>query len=97
VVAGTVAPIITCNKRGTNCSSTSEDFGLARYNADGSIDTSFGNEGVVITDIEGSDGISNVDRLRDLIIQADGQIIVSGMSAADEYSDYDWALARHHQ
>lgn len=49
------------------------DFALARYNADGSLDATFGTGGIVITDM----GTHN-DFIRDLGIQSDGKIVVAG-------------------
>jgi uncharacterized delta-60 repeat protein len=49
---------------------------LARYNLDGSLDTSFGNGGKVVTDLGHDADLSGV------AIQADGQIVVAGDSSA---------------
>lgn len=50
------------------------DFALARYNTDGSIDSSFGDEGKVITGFAPyNDDISNK-----MVIQSDGKIILAG-------------------
>lgn len=51
------------------------DFALTRYQADGSIDKSFGNEGKIVTRI-GPDS----DVIYDLAIQPDGKIIAAGVS-----------------
>jgi uncharacterized delta-60 repeat protein/uncharacterized repeat protein (TIGR01451 family) len=45
--------------------------GLARFNADGSLDTSFGTNGIVTTDI------AYFDHCTDVAIQADGRIVTS--------------------
>jgi uncharacterized delta-60 repeat protein len=50
------------------------DFALARYNVDGSLDPSFGGDGKVTTDFNGN----STDRARDLVLQADGKIVVIG-------------------
>jgi len=50
------------------------DFALARYNANGSLDTTFGASGKVMTDFEGD------DYLRGAAMQSDGKIIVAGAS-----------------
>src|SRR5262245_1010896 len=52
---------------GANNQSTHWDFAVVRYNADGSLDTSFGGTGVVITPVSG-----NYDRALAVAIQADG-------------------------
>ena len=59
------------------------DFIIARYNADGSLDTSFGTGGKVITELGGN------DLGRGLVIQRDGKIVVVG------YSNYNFALVRY--
>jgi uncharacterized delta-60 repeat protein len=51
------------------------DFALARYNADGSLDTSFGTGGKVTTDVFGSRDLAG-----DMLIQPDGKIVVVGSS-----------------
>ncbi|HKA22449.1 MAG TPA: delta-60 repeat domain-containing protein [Blastocatellia bacterium] len=50
-----------------------ENFGLARYNADGSLDRGFGESGVASTDF-GDDGIKSI------AIQSDGKIVAVGSS-----------------
>ena len=58
-------------------------FALTRYNIDGSLDTSFGSDGQVITDLGGlASGHS-------LAIQPDGKIIVTGMN------NFNFALTRY--
>jgi len=51
------------------------DFMLARYNTNGTLDQSFGNAGVVISDIG-----SAVDYLNAVVITTDGKIIAGGSS-----------------
>jgi uncharacterized delta-60 repeat protein len=52
---------------------TANDFGIARYNADGSLDASFGTGGVLTLDFfGGSDGAN------DIVIQPDGKLLVVG-------------------
>jgi uncharacterized delta-60 repeat protein len=52
-----------------------EDFGAARYNADGSLDAGFGNGGLVITDL----GFT-IEQPNAVALQADGKIVVAGVS-----------------
>jgi len=52
---------------------TDFDFELARYNIDGSLDTTFGTGGMVATDFGYGE-----DHARALIIQPDGMIVVAG-------------------
>lgn len=49
------------------------NFALARYNLNGSLDATFGTEGIVITDFSGKD-----DELRDIALQPDGKIVAVG-------------------
>jgi uncharacterized delta-60 repeat protein/uncharacterized repeat protein (TIGR01451 family) len=62
----------------------SGDFALARYNADGSLDPSFGSGGKVTTDFGGFDAASAA------VIQPDGRIVAAGRSGSG-----DFALARY--
>ena len=63
------------------------DFALVRYNADGSLDTSFDTDGKVITDI------GNDDQANFVVVQTDGKIVVAGYS--ESAGDYDFALVRY--
>jgi uncharacterized delta-60 repeat protein len=64
------------------------DFALARYNFDGSLDTTFGTNGMVTTDIGNSDDLSSA-----VAIQPDGKIVVAGSSFSGGNNDF--ALARY--
>lgn len=50
------------------------DFGIARYNADGSLDATFGSSGKVITDFFGF-----TDQARALVVQPDKRIVAAGL------------------
>ena len=67
------------------------DFALARYNTDGSVDPSFGENGTVATDFFG-----NYDSAYGVLLQPDGRILATGyaLTSAD-YSSSDFALARY--
>lgn len=52
------------------------DFAVLRYNADGTLDPSFGNGGVVTTDFGG--GVDSYDAATSIAVQPDGKIIVAG-------------------
>ena len=74
--------------------SGSDLFALARYNTDGSLDTSFGTGGKVTTDFgDGSDRASGVQ------VQYDGRIVVSGSTLLDGSGNVDtvkhFAAARY--
>jgi uncharacterized delta-60 repeat protein len=62
---------------GSYSSDSNYDFAVVRYNANGSLDTSFDVDGKVTTNILGNDGASSV------AIQANGKIIAAGSSADD--------------
>jgi len=61
------------------------DFKLARYNRNGTLDTSFGTGGKVITDFDGG-----VDRAGALVVQ-DGMVVAAGSTTTG------FALARYHR
>jgi uncharacterized delta-60 repeat protein len=56
----------------------SNNFALVRYNSDGSIDTSFGVDGIVLTDF--GQGANRFDQANAVVVQADGKIIAAGES-----------------
>ncbi len=66
----------------------SNDFALVRYHGDGSLDTSFGSNGVVTTAIGSGD-----DQGRSITVQSDGKILVLGKAWIDD-GDY-FALVRY--
>jgi len=65
------------------------DFVLVRYNRNGSLDTTFGNGGVVSTDFFGRE-----DDAFSVLLQPDGKIVAVG-SANDPASYYDFAAVRY--
>jgi uncharacterized delta-60 repeat protein len=65
-----------------------QDFALARYNTDGTLDNSFSADGKVSTDF----GMGH-DHGRSVAIQPDGKILVAGY--ANNGTDDDFALARY--
>ncbi len=58
------------------------NFGIVRYNPNGSLDTSFNGTGKVITSFGSSSAIAN-----DLAIQADGKIVVAGGAYGGYFTD----------
>jgi uncharacterized delta-60 repeat protein len=66
------------------------DFVIARYNANGSLDTTFGVGGKVVTDFNGGE-----DAIKAIKLQSDGKIVVAGYSRAGSNSIFDFALARY--
>jgi uncharacterized delta-60 repeat protein len=65
-----------------------DDFALARYNTNGSLDTTFDGDGKLITEIGTSQDYAN-----GVAIQSDGKIVVAGQSYNG--SNYDFALVRY--
>jgi uncharacterized delta-60 repeat protein len=64
----------------TDGSILDNDFNLVRYNSNGSLDKTFGNGGIVITNIGG------IDKAYSMGIQSDGKILVTGYSEFDNNS-----------
>lgn len=65
-----------------------EDFAVVRYNIDGSLDSTFGFDGIVTTDVYGMDyGMS-------VVLQTDNKIVIGGYS---ENSSADFALCRYNE
>jgi uncharacterized delta-60 repeat protein len=64
------------------------DFSLARYNANGSLDTSFGNSGKVMTDFGGDDYAKSI-----IMQDLGGWFLVSGYALSGNY--YQFAAARY--
>ena len=57
----------------TNNDYTGEDFAVARYNSNGTLDTTFGLNGKVTTDFPGLAAVAS-----SVVIQSDGKILVAG-------------------
>jgi uncharacterized delta-60 repeat protein len=65
------------------------DFALARYNANGSLDTTFDTDGRVTTDVSGSYDYANA-----VAVQPDGKIVVAGYADGGSFN-WDFALVRY--
>ncbi|MDK9692738.1 MAG: cadherin domain-containing protein [Sulfurimonas sp.] len=65
-------------------------FALVRYNADGTLDTSFGTDAKVITLFDGID-----DCIHDIVLQTNGKIVVAGRMYDDTLKEYHITLARY--
>jgi uncharacterized delta-60 repeat protein len=72
----------------TLASGADNDFALARYNRDGSLDDGFGVAGKVTTDFAGAGDVA-----RSVALQPDGKIVVAGYAAINGAQDF--ALARY--
>ncbi|MCA9065467.1 MAG: DUF642 domain-containing protein, partial [Planctomycetaceae bacterium] len=77
LVAGTV-----------NGGASGNNFALARYNADGTLDTSFGTAGLATTDFSATSDVANA-----LTVDANEKIIVVGSTVVGAYNDI--AVARY--
>ncbi len=68
---------------------TGKDFAVVRYNTDGSLDNTFGNNGIVTTDVQlGSDDVAY-----SVALQTDGKIVLAGYS--DNGSNKEAAIVRY--
>jgi uncharacterized delta-60 repeat protein len=68
-------------------------FGIIRLNPNGSFDTTFGNNGIVITNF-----FASLDSATEVALQPDGKIIATGYATpggVNVASAYDFALARY--
>src|SRR5262249_8402858 len=70
---------------------SSADFTVVRYNADGTLDTSFGSRGKAVTGI--TSGSSDLGEA--MVLQPDGKIVVAGMTRPKNTSYEDLALVRY--
>jgi uncharacterized delta-60 repeat protein len=73
---------------GDKVTATGRDFAIARYNPDGSLDTTFSGDGRQVVNI----GV--MDQAMGVAIQADGRIVVGGQTCNSDYSLCDVAFAR---
>ena len=65
--------IVTSGTVNSDASGTIADFGLARYDADGGLDASFGQGGKVVTNIDDHHGYAD-----SMVLQPDGKIVLGG-------------------
>ncbi len=70
-------------------SSGGGDFAVVRYNSNGTLDTSFGANGKVITNVGAEDYVHS------LIVQTDNKIVVIGESGISSSGGSDFALVRY--
>jgi uncharacterized delta-60 repeat protein len=68
-----------------------EDFAVARYDADGTLDTSFGAGGKVTTTF----GATSSDGAEAVVLQRDGKIVAGGHGSFGCRCESDFALARY--
>ena len=74
---------------GTSYANTFSDIALARYNANGTLDTTFGTGGKVVTDM----GANLPDESAGIALQADGKILVAG--STDVGGTWNFAVTRY--
>jgi len=65
------------------------DFALSRFNSDGSSDTTFGDNGTVITHLDCTDA----HVFSSILIQSDGKIIGCGTSFCEDWISDEWKFA----
>ena len=74
----------------SDASGTDMDFLVVRYNADGTLDTTFGDGGKTVTNIgDGTDIVFTLAR------QPDGKIVAGGSAAFSQTTGQDFALIRY--
>jgi len=67
-------------------------FAMARYNTDGSLDTSFGTDGFSAPDI----GVQLYRSVKNgMVIQRDDKIVIASRDKRDDYADVDAVFARY--
>ena len=72
-------------------SSTNTDFAIVRYNANGSIDNSFANDGIVLSQLSLTD-----EYINEILLQPDGKIIAAGiLASSSDLMEVDFAVARY--
>jgi uncharacterized delta-60 repeat protein len=67
------------------------DFGVVRYTSDGTLDTSFDTDGIVVTDISAGDD----DYAEALGIRPNGKIVVVGHSIVTQGVTEDFEIAQY--
>jgi uncharacterized delta-60 repeat protein len=87
VLLQTDGKIITA---GTSSDGTKYNFGVFRFNANGSLDNSFGTGGKVITSIG-----TKEDQAGAAVLQADGKIVAAGGVWNATLTDFDFGVVRY--
>ncbi len=68
-------------------------YAVVRFDSSGSIDSTFGNDGIVNTQIGNPNEYYEIDHAYSMALQSDGKIILAGSSYNG--SNYDFALVRY--
>jgi uncharacterized delta-60 repeat protein len=69
---------------------SNDDIAVVRYNADGTLDNTFGTGGIVVTPV----GVDVYDKAYAVAIQQDGKIVVGGASQLPNVN-FDWVILRY--
>lgn len=85
--------ILICGTRASNGPSGG-NFLVARFNANGTLDTSFNGSGLVTIDFDGGAGGAAGDIAGAIAIQSDGRIVVGGTARSAAPRSGDFAVAR---
>src|SRR5207342_2383587 len=75
---------------GVDAGPTGVNIALARYNANGSLDPTFGDGGRVVTDLQSHFQVASA-----IVIQPDGKLVVSGSTRQQRGSFADFLVARY--
>lgn len=73
---------------GSTWASSYNDVAVVKYNADGTLDNTFGGNGIVTTDVDAEENATYA-----LAIQADGKVVVGGLT--DNGTESDYLLVRY--
>ena len=73
---------------GATWNNTDWDFAIVRYNSDGSLDTSFDSDGIVVTPLRAGNDWGGA-----IVVQPDDKIVFAGQS--DNGTDTDFAVVRY--
>ena len=68
----------------------SDDFTLVRYNTNGSPDTTFDGDGIVVTDFSG-----NTSDIREIALDGSNRIVATGMANPPDPAFFGFAVARY--
>jgi uncharacterized delta-60 repeat protein len=80
----------------TGASTSNQFWGLAKYRNNGSLDTTFGTNGVFAIDFGSKNNSVLLPSPSDLLVQADGKIVMAGTSkfSSGPFAGYNFAMAR---
>lgn len=74
-----------------------DSFAVVGYTSDGQVDKSFGSDGKIVTDFDGSsDPLQSLSEGADaVVVSSDGKIVLGGFAEGDGYEGNRFALARY--